>query len=54
MGIFLAVRFLVGNEKNMGHLSIPKSQKVLEKVENSYVYGYSLVIDHCTGSLEDV
>ena len=29
----LAIQFLVDTEKNMGHLLIPKSQKVWEKVE---------------------
>ena len=29
----LAVKFLVGNEKNMEHLLVPKSQKVWKKVE---------------------
>ena len=32
----LAMKFLVGNDKNMGHLLIPKSQNVLEKVEKKY------------------
>ena len=30
----LAVKFLVGNEKNMGHRLIPKSQKVSKMFEN--------------------
>ena len=30
---FLAINFLVSNEKNMGYLLIPKSQKAWEKVE---------------------
>ena len=29
----LAIKFLVGNEKNMGHLLTPKSQNVRENVE---------------------